>query len=138
MLADVVPKRFPLLRAKMLRAEARRVKKLDAFIANAKEPMPEHEETEDDILISFKDAALELPWKQALVSVGLYYNLTDETGRALNRRAARMIAKGKKQHMRARRDYYLQQKGREAWLTSQKERNNEPQNQERGRAETGA
>jgi hypothetical protein len=83
-LADIVPKRFPLLRAKMQRAENRRAR--DVLKYMREEKLKGHTVTDDMIVTRFQDAALELTWKQALIAIGLQYGLTDESGRPVNGR----------------------------------------------------
>jgi hypothetical protein len=102
-LADVVPKRFPLLRAKMQRAENRRARDVLKFMREEK--LKGHTVTDDMIVTRFQDAAVELTWKQALIAVGLQYGLTDESGRPVNGWAKRILSKARKAHSRARRDH---------------------------------
>jgi|HubBroStandDraft_6_1064221.scaffolds.fasta_scaffold204096_2 hypothetical protein len=102
-LSDVVPKRFPLLRAKMQRAEKRRASQVLRFAREKK--LKTYTMTDDMIARRFANAAMEMTWKPALVSVGLQHGLTDESGRPLNAWARRVIRAGRRAYRRARRDY---------------------------------
>lgn len=98
--AEIVPARFPLLRAKMERVEKKRQRDV---LAQA-HGLPFTDITDEMIVARFEDA-LALKWKNALVAVGLEYGLVDETGRPLTAHAKRLIAKGRKVHGQARRDH---------------------------------
>ena len=102
-LNDVIPKRFPLLRAKMQRAESRRARRLLKYTREKK--LEFHTMTDDMIVMEFGDAAMEMTWKRALVFFGRQYGLTDESGRPLNAWARRVIREGRKAYQRARRDH---------------------------------
>jgi hypothetical protein len=78
-------------------------KPLEKFIAEHKCKV--HTITDDDILIRFEDAAIELTWKQAAIAVGLENGLVDETGRPLTRRSRYLLEKAKRRHSRARRGH---------------------------------
>lgn len=97
MWANLVPARFRLLKKKIDRQEAQRVRKIEAL------NLPVHHVTEAEIVSDFADAALELPWEKARFKVGLAYGLIDDTGRPLNAYARRVIAKGRRAHAQARR-----------------------------------
>jgi hypothetical protein len=99
----VVPSRFPLLKRKMDRAEARRRKPIDDLI-RAKD-LTVIEISEEDILHEFKESAWELTWRQARIVIGLQNGLVDETGRPLNRRAASILKRAEHAHRRERRRY---------------------------------
>ena len=102
-LNDVIPRRFPLLRAKMQRAESQRARLLLKYTREKK--LEFHTMTDDMIVREFGDAAMEVTWKRALVFIGLQYGLTDESGRPLNAWARRVIRAGRRAYRRARRDY---------------------------------
>jgi hypothetical protein len=97
-LAEIVPRRFPKMRAKMERVEKKRQRDV---IAQA-QGLPFTDITDEMIVARFEDA-LELKWKNALLAVGLENGLVDETGRPLTAHAKRLIAKGRKVHGQARR-----------------------------------
>jgi hypothetical protein len=101
-LADVVPKRFPLLRARIQRAENRHTSKVLAWI-EAHPDVPVDNITTDRVLREFEGAeAGAVTWKRALIAIGLQYGLTDESGRPVNGWAKRIVSKGRKVHSRAR------------------------------------
>lgn len=109
-LANLVPKRFPLLKRRMDRIESRRAKQINDMV-KAKN-LPTYDVTEEQILERFRDVdgGASLPWLSAIRAVGLEFALTDETGRPLTAFARRIIAKGHKVHARARRDYLEDQR----------------------------
>lgn len=101
---EVVPRRFPLLRKKMQRLEARRADPIKRLLAEKK--ISAETITGDMIVEDFrKPDVMALPWKRALLCIGLEYGLTDESGRPVNARARSIVRKGKKVHSRARRDH---------------------------------
>lgn len=102
-LREVVPARFRLLKRKMERLDARRRNKLEHLIKakNLKVQLV----SDDDIVREFEDHAWELSWKEALITIGLENGLIDETGRPLNQRYRRLLARARKAHSRARRQY---------------------------------
>jgi hypothetical protein len=100
---DIVPKRFPLVRAKMQRAENRRQRRILKLTREKK--LKTYTMTNDMIVAEFKDAATELTWKQALLCIGLQYGLTDEGGRAVDAWARRLVHRGRKAHLGARREH---------------------------------
>lgn len=102
-LANLVPSRFPLLKRKIDRLEARRSGAMEKLIAERN--LQVRTMTDDDILQRFEDAAMELTWKQALMVVGLENGLVDETGRPLTARSRRILGKAKPKHTRARREF---------------------------------
>jgi len=103
--ANLVPKRFPLLKRRMDRVEARRTKGIKDMV-KAK-GISIRDVTEDQIVENFRDVegGASLPWRAAVRYVGSQFALTDETGRPLTAFSRRIIAKGHKVHARARRDY---------------------------------
>jgi hypothetical protein len=103
--ADVVPARFPRLRAKMNRAENRREREVMAQTRG----LPVTTITDDMIVTRFEDAML-FTWKNALLAVGLENGLVDDTGRPLTAWARRLVAKGRQAHRRARRDHLESEK----------------------------
>jgi hypothetical protein len=107
-LANLVPSRFPLLKGRIDQLETRRSEPLEKFIAEHK--VHTTLITDDDILGEFEDAATELTWKQAVITIGLENGLVDETGRPLTRRSRRLLHKAKRRHARARRDYLQNRK----------------------------
>ena len=109
-LAGIVPRRFPLLRAKMERVEKRRAREIERVIK--RENLTVQEYTPAMIIRQFKDAATELTWKPALQSLGTQYALTDETGRARDARAGRLLANAKRAHASARRNHLQDEKWR--------------------------
>ena len=101
-LANVIPKRFPLLRAKVERIESRRQREL-IKVAHEK-GIKAYTITDDMIVRDFEDAqACSLPWRTALICIGLEHGLTDDTGRPVNAWARRVVRRGKVAHRRARR-----------------------------------
>ena len=101
--ADLIPSRFPLLKGRIDKLEARRSGAIEKLLGNR--DLPSTVVTDDNILDEFEDAAIELTWKQAVRAVGLENGLVDETGRPLNRRAWRLLSQAKRRHARARRNY---------------------------------
>jgi len=101
-LANLVPSRFPLLKRKIDRAEARRCFALKQFVAKHKLPM--RSIAENDILCEFEDVAMELTWKQAVRVVGVENGIVDETGRPLTSRSKRLLERAKRRFTQARRD----------------------------------
>jgi hypothetical protein len=100
-LKGIVPTRFPLLKRKMERVEARRsaavehetrIKNLTPIIM-----------TDDDIIAEFKEAAMQLTWKRALIAVGIQYGLVDEVGRPVSPWARRFLARARTAHRNSRR-----------------------------------
>ena len=62
--------------------------------------------TDDRIVQDFGDyEAAGLPWKKALVVLGLEYGLTDEAGRPVSAWARRIVRRGRRAHRQARRDH---------------------------------
>jgi hypothetical protein len=102
-LNDVVPKRFPLLRARMQHAENHRARRLLKYTREKK--LETHTVTDDMIVLEFRDAAMEVTWKQALLFLGREYGLTDEGGRPVNAWARRVVRDGQRAYRRARRDH---------------------------------
>jgi len=102
-LANLVPSRFPLLKRKIDRLEARRSGAMEKLIAERN--LQVRTITDDDILRRFEDAAMELTWKQAVIAVGLENGLVDETGRPLTPRSRRILDKAKRRYTRARREF---------------------------------
>jgi hypothetical protein len=113
-LGDVVPRRFPLLRARMERAENRRA--LSVWKTAREDRIKINAITDDMIVRWFEDAALELPWKRALVLVGCENGLTDELGRPLNAWARNIVRRAKRVHRQARRGYLQSKKLESAFL----------------------
>jgi hypothetical protein len=120
-LANVVPRRFPLLRRKMEKAETRRTNQVLAAAQAANTPTVE---IADDYIISeFADAALEVTWEGALAAIGIEYGLIDETRRPLNRWAAGIIKRGRSTYLKSRRAHLQEQKlqqGFKAQLNAQR------------------
>jgi len=112
---DIVPKRFPLVRAKMDRVEKRRRRNILAIAREARAQF--HTITDDMIVGYFEDEGVfELPWKKALVLVGMEYGLTDESGRPVNAWARRIVGRAQKAYCRARRDHFESQR---LWKSSE-------------------
>ena len=105
-LQDIVPKRFPMLRAKMQRVENRRQRK----ILKASKGQTFSTVTDDMIVGDFKDAALEGTWRQALIFLGRRYGLTDDIGRPVNEWARRIVRRAERVFRQARRDYLQDKK----------------------------
>jgi len=103
MLANLVPSRFPLLKRKIDRLEARRSSAIEKLIVERN--LQARLITDDDILGDFEEAAMELTWRKAVIAVGLENGLVDETGRPLTRWSRRVLDKAKSRHARARRNY---------------------------------
>jgi hypothetical protein len=101
-LANLVPSRFPLLKRKIDRLEARRSRAIEKF--SAESDVQPQLVTYDDILRDFEDAAMELTWKQALLALGLQNGLVYETGEPLPGRR-RLLEEARRRHARARREY---------------------------------
>jgi len=57
------------------------------------------------IVEEFRDAALELTWKQALICMGLRWGVTDEAGRPVNAWARHLIPQAKRAFRARRRDF---------------------------------
>jgi hypothetical protein len=112
-LADVVPRRFPLLRRKMQVAESHRVSQMLAVMRNTNAAVIEV--TGADIVRQFEDAALEVTWKGGLAAIGLENGLVDETGRPVNRWAAQIIRRSRKAYMRSRRVYLNAKRIQNQW-----------------------
>jgi predicted SprT family Zn-dependent metalloprotease len=102
--SELMPARFPLLKRKMDRIAVKQRKPLERFIkANRLTP---HDISDEEIIRDFEYQAWESTWKEALSALGfIKYHLTDETGRPLNARCRRLLAKAQKAHSRARRRY---------------------------------
>jgi hypothetical protein len=109
-LADIVPKRFPLVRAKMQRAENRRARRIVVW-EKAHPNVQAEIMTNDRIVQEFEEVeACALTWKRALVIIGLQYGLTDESGRPVNARARSLVQRARKAHRRARREHLQYEK----------------------------
>ena len=108
--ANLVPKRFPLLKRRMDRIEARRAKRINDMLKATN--WPTYDVTEEQILARFGsvDGGASVPWLTAVRCVGMEFALTDETGRPLTPFARRIIAKARKIHRAARRDYLEDQR----------------------------
>jgi hypothetical protein len=101
-LDDIVPRRFPLLRWKVQRLEARRANAISLLAAQKK--LPTETITDERIVNAFGDAEItDRTWKAALLKLGVEYGLTDESGRPKNQWARRIVAKAEKVHRNARR-----------------------------------
>jgi hypothetical protein len=110
--ANIVPRRFPLLRARMERAAREHAKFLESFIAKRSHSV--RRVTREEILAKFGDPEVaEETWQIARRFVGVRYALTDEAGRALSPSAGRLLALAQKVHRRARRSL-LEEKRRRA------------------------
>jgi len=109
-MANLVPVRFPLLKRKVDRLEARRAKPFVELIKAKRVPV--HDVTEEEILERFCDidAGAAMTWKNACVVIGIEYALTDDRGRPLTAFARRVIAKARSKHYRARRGFQEDQK----------------------------
>jgi hypothetical protein len=104
LLANLVPSRFPLLKRKMDRLEARRNEAIEKRIAATGATVEQL--TDDQIVHYFERGEAEaLPWKKAALALGPQLGLTDEVGRALTSWARRILARAYRVHARARRDY---------------------------------
>jgi hypothetical protein len=104
-LAGVVPKRFPLSRAMMEKAEKRGAKLERSFRAHPE--MPVETIGRGDILNHFHDVATidGLTWREALRAAGSEYGIIDVEGKATSQWAASVIAKARKAYRRWRRDF---------------------------------
>jgi len=114
-LQGVVPRRFPLARRMMHKAEKRRAREVSRLAQQYKLEHGDkpriHSIGETDILEKFGDVeAAGLPWRQALLVIGTEYGLIDVDGKPTNRWAADVIAKGEKVHARSRRDHLSYEK----------------------------
>jgi SprT-like family len=106
-LADVVPRRFPLARRMMGNAEKRRARKV---LKQARECgiKPEQFRTvgKREMVQRFRDAAMQnFTWREALFAVGNEYGLIDVDGKPKNRRCADLVAEGRRAHTRQRREF---------------------------------
>ena len=106
--ANLIPSRFPLLKRKIDKLEARRVRAIEKY--TAEHNLPIQSITEEDIIRNFEDVAPELPWKQAVIAVGLEHGLVDEIGRPLTRLSRRILDKAQPRHTSARRDFFQDRK----------------------------
>jgi hypothetical protein len=106
-MANLVPSRFPLLKQRMDRLEARRANAINRLIAKKK--LRTETITARDIVEQFGELKA-FRWKDAVLMIGLEYGLTDDTGRPTSARARRLLAKGRNLHRRARRDHLADQK----------------------------
>lgn len=110
-LKDVVPRRFPLARRMMNRAEKQRERKVLKLARDSGLKIVNI--GEGDIIQRFEYAVLEnLTWPQALFVVGRENGLTDVDGKPTNRWAADLIAKGRRAYVRSRRDHLRYEKRR--------------------------
>jgi SprT-like family len=115
-LANIVPKRFPLVREKMEHAENLRARRIIAW-QKAHPNVHTENITSEMIVRDFGDAeACTLTWKWALVAIGLQYGLTDDSGRPVNAWARNVIRRARKAHRTARREH-LQYERRRALLS---------------------
>ena len=107
---ELVPPRFPLLRAIMQRAEHKRARGVERRIREKKIESG-RVLTNEDIIAEFCDYDMrEIPWTAVLRYKGAQYGLADETGRPVNRGASALLAKAKKAHRRARREFLFDEK----------------------------
>jgi len=109
-LQDVVPRRFPLARRMVNRAENQRQRK----VMKEARGLRTINIGKRKIIQSFEDAASieNLTWRQALIAVGIENGLVDVDGKPVNRWAAEVIAEGKGAHARSRRDHLSYEKRR--------------------------
>jgi hypothetical protein len=109
-LRDIVPKRFPLLRAKMERIDNPYRRKLNAFLRS--HPQTKVMDITDEMIVNeFADfQASALTWNNARVVVGPEHGVTDEAGHPVNARARRLLERGRKAHSAARRDHLQDEK----------------------------
>lgn len=117
-LAGVVPKRFPLSRAMMEKAEKRRAAKLErSFRAHVE--MPVETIGRGEILNHFHDVATidGLTRREPLRAVGSEYGITDVEGKATSQWAARIIAEACRAHRRHRR-FFLESEMASALLNA--------------------
>lgn len=112
--ANLVPARFPLLKRKIDRLEAKRSKAIENYVAQRN--LSWETITREDVLRRFEDAAGELTWKKALIAVGLENGMVDDTGRPLTG-SQPLLVKAKRAHSRARRDYLRAEKARKEYLS---------------------
>jgi hypothetical protein len=105
-LAGVIPKRFPLSRAMMQKAEKRRAAKVERSF-RAHPEMPVEIIGRGEILNYFHDVATNdgLTWREALRAAGSDYGIIDVEGKATRQWAASVIAKARKAYRRWRRDF---------------------------------
>ena len=104
-LQGVVTSRFPLVKRRMDRAEARRRKPIYDFIRAAKH-LKVIDIDEEDILHEFEESAWEYTWRQARIVIGRQHGLVYENGRPLkNRWAADILKRAETAHRRGRRRY---------------------------------
>jgi hypothetical protein len=111
--ANVVPRRFPLLRARMERAEREHARILGSLIAKRRHDF--HRVTWEEILARFSDLDVaKETWQIARRSMGVRFALTDEAGRALSQSAARFLVQAEQVHRRARRGLLEERRRRPA------------------------
>jgi SprT-like family protein len=104
-LAGAVPRRFPLARAMMEKAEKRREAELERWTKAHPDGATEIV-TRQEILRDFADAAAEgLNWRKSLWAVGAERGLIDVGGKPKSKWSERVIAEARKAHRRARRDF---------------------------------
>lgn len=107
--SELVPAQFPLLKRKMDRIAAKRRKPLERFIKTNK--LRPHEISDEEIIREFEYYAVESTWREALSAIGFReHHLVDETGRPLNARFNRLLARAQKAHSRARRTHFRAEK----------------------------
>jgi len=102
-LSDLVPRRFRLLRQRMERAGARKGKQIERHAAENN--LTIRDISDEEMLRTFGDAAVEGTWKEVVRVLGIEYGLIDEAGRPLTPFARGLLARARKVHARARRDY---------------------------------
>lgn len=110
-LEDVVPRRFPLARRMMNRAEKQRQRKILKWIR--KTGCDVEDIRKADITRRFEEVAYEnLTWRQSLFAIGGEHGLIDVDGKATNRWAADLIVEGRRAHARGRRNHISHEKRR--------------------------
>jgi hypothetical protein len=115
-LADIVPSRFPLLKRKMERAEARRSKAVEKYAA---EKNLQWEEITDDTIVGYFGESGHWTWKQTVRAIGLQFGLVNEVGRAVGSPWARkVLARARRAHALARRDHLEYERNERKYFSS--------------------
>jgi hypothetical protein len=100
-----VPRRFPLARRAAEEAGRVRSREVEAYFK--KHPADGEIDAYDEAIGRFNDAALEMTWKRAFWSIGSESGLIDIDGKAVSRKAAHILAEGKRIFLKARREHLL-------------------------------
>ena len=115
-MGDIIPRRFPLARLMMERAEKKRAAKVEKWLRQR----PHTEEIlikDEHIVAEFGDwEAANLPWRRALRMIGYEYGLLDVDGNPKNEWAIKIVEQGRKVHRRARGEMFEDERYRKALI----------------------